>query len=130
MSPETPVGLIGIGLMGEVYAQRLIAAGFGVIGFDIDAVRAKRLVEMGGRAGSASEIARQCDPIVIAVFSTDQVEDVIERELLPMATGKIVICTSTCDPDRIAALGARVAAFSKRRSPAPVRSCGGAMALA
>jgi 3-hydroxyisobutyrate dehydrogenase len=109
MSPETPVGLIGIGLMGEVYAQRLIAAGFGVIGFDIDAVRAKWLVEIGGRAGSASEIARQCDPIVIAVFSTDQVEDVIERELLPMATGKIVICTSTCDPDRIAALGARVA---------------------
>jgi len=109
MPPETPVGLIGIGLMGEVYAQRLIAAGFGVIGFDIDAARMKRLVQVGGRAGSATEIARQCDPIVIAVFSTDQVEDVIERELLPMATGEIVICTSTCDPDRIAALGGHVA---------------------
>lgn len=109
MFPETPVGLIGVGLMGEVYAQRLIAAGFGVVGFDIDTARMKRLAQIGGRAASAAEIARQCDPIVIAVFSTDQVEDVINRELLPAATGKIVICTSTCDPDRIAALGGRVA---------------------
>jgi len=26
MPPETPVGLFGVGLMGEVYAARLIAA--------------------------------------------------------------------------------------------------------
>jgi 2-hydroxy-3-oxopropionate reductase len=109
MPPETPVGLFGVGLMGEVYAQRLIAAGFGVIGFDVDAARIKRLAQIGGRAGSAAEIARQCDPIVIAVFSTDQVEDVVDRTLVPAGSGKIVICTSTCDPDRIAALGARVA---------------------
>ena len=109
MPPETPVGLIGIGLMGEVYARRLIAAGFAVIGFDTDAVCMKRLSEIGGRAGSPAEIARQCDPIVIAVFSTDQVEDVLERALAPARQGKIAICTSTCDPDRIAALGARVA---------------------
>src|SRR5581483_4421687 len=99
MPPQTPVGLIGIGLMGEVYAQRLIAAGFGVIGFDIDAGRTERLVEMGGRVASLAEIARQCDPIVIAVFSTDQVEDVVERALAPAGPEKIVICTSTCDPD-------------------------------
>lgn len=33
----------------------------------------------------------------------------MERSLVPAAAGKIVICTSTCDPDRLAALGARVA---------------------
>lgn len=44
MPPQTPVGLIGVGLMGEVYAARLIAAGFGVIGFDVDPARMKRLV--------------------------------------------------------------------------------------
>jgi 3-hydroxyisobutyrate dehydrogenase len=107
MPPQTPVGLIGVGLMGEVCAQRLIAAGFGVIGFDVDAERTKRLAQLGGHAGSLADIARQCDPIVAAVFSTDQVEDVVNG-LIPAAAGKIVICTSTCDPDRIAALGARV----------------------
>src|SRR5215469_6939767 len=109
MPPQTPVGLIGVGLMGEVYAVRLLAAGFGVIGFDVDPARMKRLAQIGARAGSLAEIARQCDPIVVAVFSTDQVEEVVERALLPATPGKIVICTSTCDPDRIAALGARVA---------------------
>jgi 3-hydroxyisobutyrate dehydrogenase-like beta-hydroxyacid dehydrogenase len=102
------VGLIGLGLMGEVYASRLIAVGFDVIGFDVDGARNERLQQIGGRVGSLADIARDCDPIVVAVFSTDQVEDVVERALLPEAAGKIVICTSTCDPDKLAALGARI----------------------
>jgi 3-hydroxyisobutyrate dehydrogenase-like beta-hydroxyacid dehydrogenase len=36
MSAEPPVGVIGIGLMGEVFARRLVSAGFSVVGFDID----------------------------------------------------------------------------------------------
>ncbi|MGA2894391.1 MAG: NAD(P)-dependent oxidoreductase [Xanthobacteraceae bacterium] len=104
-----PVGLIGLGLMGEVYARRLLAAGFAVVGFDTDAAKNDRLGQIGVGAGSPAAIARDCDPIVLAVFSTDQVEDVVEQTLLPAAAGKIVICTSTCDPDRVAALGARVA---------------------
>jgi 3-hydroxyisobutyrate dehydrogenase-like beta-hydroxyacid dehydrogenase len=108
MPAQTQVGLIGIGLMGEVYAQRLIAAGFDIVGFDLDATKKTRLQQIGGRAGSLAEIARDCNPIVLAVFSTDQVEDVVERVLLPAAADKVVICTSTCDPDRIARLGARV----------------------
>ena len=103
-----PVGLVGFGLMGEVYAGRLTAAGFAVTAFDVDAAKSARMAQIGVRAASLAEIARDCDPIVLAVFSTDQVEDVAERALLPAAAGKIVICTSTCDPDRIAALGARI----------------------
>ena|SRR5208282_1852325 len=109
MSNQSPVGIIGLGLMGEVYARRLIAAGFAVVGFDIDPAKNQRLAQIGARAGSLADIARDCDPIVLAVFSTDQVEHVVEHALLPAAAGKIVLCTSTCDPDRIAALGARVA---------------------
>ena len=108
MPSPTPVGLIGIGLMGEVYARRLIAAGFSVVGFDIDPAKGERLEAIGGRAASITDIAEKCEPIVLAVFNTDQVEDVVERALIPAAAGKIVLCTSTCDPDRIAALaGAR-----------------------
>ena len=109
MPQQKPVGLIGVGLMGEVYARRLIAADFSVLGFDVDPVRTERLAAIGGRAGSLGDIAQQCEPIVLAVFNTEQVEEVVERALLSAAAGKIVLCTSTCDPDRIAALGARVA---------------------
>jgi len=109
MSQQSPVGLVGIGLMGQAYARRLVAANFAVLGFDIDPTKNDKLAPIGARAASLADMARDCDPIVLAVFDTDQVEDVVERGLVPAAAGKIVICTSTCDPDRIAALGARVA---------------------
>jgi len=108
MAPQKPVGVIGVGLMGEVYARRLVAAGFAVIGYDVDQAKNERLAGFGAKAGSLAEIATTCEPIVLAVFNTDQVEDVVEHTLVSAAAGKIVLCTSTCDPDRIAALGARV----------------------
>jgi 3-hydroxyisobutyrate dehydrogenase-like beta-hydroxyacid dehydrogenase len=108
MASRTPVGVIGVGLMGEVYARRLVAAGFTVIGFDIDPAKSACLANLGAQAGTLADIAQKCEPIVVAVFNTGQVEDVVERALIPAAAGKIVLVTSTCDPDRIAALGARV----------------------
>jgi len=108
MAPRTAVGVIGVGLMGEVYARRLIAAGFTVIGYDVDPAKNARLASFGAQAATLTDIAQKCDPIVVAVFNTEQVEDVVERALIPAAAGKIVLVTSTCDPDRIAALGARV----------------------
>jgi 3-hydroxyisobutyrate dehydrogenase-like beta-hydroxyacid dehydrogenase len=108
MASRTPVGVIGVGLMGEVYARRLVAAGFTVIGFDVDPAKNARLAKLGAQAGTLADIAQKCEPIVVAVFNTEQVEDVVERALIPAAAGKIVLVTSTCDPDRIAALGARV----------------------
>lgn len=107
--PQSAVGLIGLGLMGEVYARRLLARGFRVTGYDVDERKRAAAADYGVGAGTIESIARDCDPIVLAVFSTDQVEDVVENALLPAAAGKIVISTSTCDPDRIAALAARVA---------------------
>lgn len=50
--------------------------------------------------------------VLLAVFDTGQVEDVVENALIPALTPgspKIVLCASTCDPDRIAALAAKVA---------------------
>jgi 3-hydroxyisobutyrate dehydrogenase-like beta-hydroxyacid dehydrogenase len=60
---------------------------------------------------------------LLTVFSTDQVEDVVEKEILPALTenvSPIVLCASTCDPDRIAALGGRVAAAGLRFLETPV----------
>ena len=108
MAPQQPVGVVGVGLMGEVYARRLVAARFAVIGYDVDQAKNKRLASFGAKAGSLAEIATTCEPIVLAVFNTDQVEDVVEHTLIGAAAGKIVLCTSTCDPDRIAALGVHV----------------------
>jgi 3-hydroxyisobutyrate dehydrogenase-like beta-hydroxyacid dehydrogenase len=57
------------------------------------------------------------------VFSTEQVEDVVENHLLPAlgdGSGKIVLCMSTCDPDRVAALAGRVIPRGIRYLDVPV----------
>jgi 3-hydroxyisobutyrate dehydrogenase-like beta-hydroxyacid dehydrogenase len=127
MSFEPPIGVIGIGLMGEVFVHRLVSAGFSVVGFDIDPVKTARLTELGARgAASIADVARAANPIVLAVFDTDQVEEVVEKEILPALgphsrePGKIVMCTSTCDPDRVAALAQRAAGQGLRFLETPV----------
>ena len=121
---SAPVGIVGLGLMGEVYAQRLIDAKIPVIGFDIDPVRRTRLAEIGGRpSASIAELAHPARCIIIAVFDTEQVEDVIESHLLPAlgdGSEKIVLCMSTCDPVRVAALARRVVPRGIRYLDVPV----------
>jgi 3-hydroxyisobutyrate dehydrogenase len=129
MTESMAVGLVGIGLLGQALAHRLRTAGFEVEGFDIDPAKTARLAELGGRpAASIADLARRCEPIVLAVFSTDQVEAVVEGELLPAlgnGSGKVVLCASTCDPDRIAALAERVAPRGLRLLETPVSGASG-----
>jgi 2-hydroxy-3-oxopropionate reductase len=129
MSNSAAVGVIGIGLLGQAFVHRLRSAGFDVVGFDVDAGKNAGLVELGGQvASSVADLARRCDPLVLAVFSTDQVEAVVENELLPalgQGSGKIVLCASTCDPERIAALGQRAATRGLRLLETPVSGASG-----
>jgi 3-hydroxyisobutyrate dehydrogenase-like beta-hydroxyacid dehydrogenase len=120
----SPVAIIGLGLMGEVYAKRLIDAGIAVTGFDIDPARRARLKDIGGMpADSIAALAKAARSIIVAVFNTDQVEDVIENHLLPAlgdGSNKIVLCMSTCDPDQVAALASRVIPRGIRYLDVPV----------
>lgn len=121
---NSPIAIIGLGLMGEVYAQRLLDAGMAVSGFDVDPARRARLAEIGGQpADTIEELAQPARCIIIAVFSTDQVEDVIEKHLLPAlgeGSNKIVLVMSTCDPDQVAALASRVIPRGIRYLDVPV----------
>jgi 3-hydroxyisobutyrate dehydrogenase-like beta-hydroxyacid dehydrogenase len=129
MSQRSAVGLVGLGLLGEALARRLLHAGFEVMGFDLDPVKTARLAELGGRpAISVAAVAQSCQPIVLAVFSTEEVETIVEGELLPVVgdrSGRIVLCASTCDPDRIALLGERAAARGLRLLETPVSGSSG-----
>jgi 3-hydroxyisobutyrate dehydrogenase-like beta-hydroxyacid dehydrogenase len=120
----SPVAIIGLGLMGEVYAKRLIDARIPVTGFDIDPARRARLKDIGGTpADSIAALAKPARCVLIAVFDTAQVEDVIENHLLPAlgnGSNKIVLCMSTCDPHQVAALAARVIPRGIRYLDVPV----------
>src|SRR6476646_2567049 len=129
MTNGRAVGVIGVGLLGQAFVHRLRSTGFQVMGFDVDPAKNARLAELGGKpASSIADLAQRCDPLVLAVFSTDQVEAVVESEVLPAlgeGSGRIVLCASTCDPERIAALAQRVAMRGLRLLETPVSGASG-----
>jgi len=107
MMQKQMVGVVGLGLMGEVLATRLMAAGFDVLGYDVDAARNAKLVTLGGKAAASPAEVAGCGVIALAVFNTDQVEEVTEKALLPnVKPGTVVLCTAVAPSLRsISSLG-------------------------
>jgi putative dehydrogenase len=129
MSLATPVGVVGVGLMGMACARRLRAAGLELLGYDVDAKKLEAFAKIGGKpAASLADIARQCHQVVLAVFNTDQVEQTVDALVAAHPAGKpalIALTVSTCDPDRISALVARTPAHKLRYVEAPVSGTSG-----
>lgn len=124
---ENFVGVIGIGLMGTAMSRRLIAAGLPVIGYDPRREARDGLAAIGGApVESLGEIARRCSRAVVSVYDTAQVEDVIEGAdgVFALPAGerrlRVVVNTSTCEPDRIAALAGRAEAGGLRFVELPI----------
>lgn len=109
MTVARQIGIAGLGLLGSALAHRLVAGGYTPKGYDIDAAKTAAHAKAGGVAATLDDVAR-CDVVLLAVFDTNQVEDVVRNAVAPALTGapKIVLVASTCDPDRIAALAAEV----------------------
>jgi 3-hydroxyisobutyrate dehydrogenase-like beta-hydroxyacid dehydrogenase len=109
MQMNAPIGIIGLGLMGTALSESLIDAKETVVGFDVDAKRCEQLKASGGVvAASVRELAGQCQTIIIAVYSGEQVEAVLGD--IGSGAGSVrpvVICTTTCAPDEIARLAGR-----------------------
>lgn len=111
------VGVLGLGLMGTAVAGRLLAAGFEVLGYDVDAAKREAASGLGVKPeATAAVVISGCEVNVVCVFNTEQVEAAIAGPgggLDAIAQGgtgpRIFVVTSTCDPDHLAALARRVA---------------------
>jgi 3-hydroxyisobutyrate dehydrogenase-like beta-hydroxyacid dehydrogenase len=91
-------------------AERLLGGGFEVWGHDIDPARNDLLGRAGGKPTvSAAEIAGICGRILLSLPDSDVVEAVLAEMAPHLIAGRIVIDTSTGDPQRAAATGRRLA---------------------
>ena len=112
---KAAVGIIGLGFVGTAVAERLNAAGYDVVGYDVNAGKRDRFAARGGGylKPSIVEVGRSASSIVIAVFDTEQVIDVVEGPggLVEATDGAplTALCTSTCEPDALATLARRAA---------------------
>ena len=109
MANEHAVGLIGLGLVGRAIAARLQAAGIDVLGYDISP-EAMRAFE-----GNATPAAMQAKRIVLAVFDTTDVEQVVGE-----CSASLYVDCTTGDPRRIEALAKNLAASGVGYVEAPL----------
>jgi 3-hydroxyisobutyrate dehydrogenase-like beta-hydroxyacid dehydrogenase len=100
-----PVGLFGLGLIGTALAGRLHVAGIPTLGHDPDPARRSIFAAAGGGIAEPHHIWEAVDTVILAVYDSGQVEEVLATA--PDGCDACVIITSTCDPARIAALPAR-----------------------
>jgi 3-hydroxyisobutyrate dehydrogenase-like beta-hydroxyacid dehydrogenase len=115
MSHSQPVGLIGLGLVGQAIAQRLKAANIAALGYDIRPEARDAFAAQGfAVATTAREVGAASASVVLAVFDTAGVIDSVEsaQGLLagPAPQTTLLIDCSTGDPELLQALATRLAA--------------------
>jgi 3-hydroxyisobutyrate dehydrogenase-like beta-hydroxyacid dehydrogenase len=93
------VNLLGLGIMGSAMAPHLLAAGFSVVGFDIDPVRVHALAMVGGTpATSPRAVAATADIVISVLPSVRALDEVVLGEdgmLAARRRGLILVEAST-----------------------------------
>ncbi|MBM3842988.1 MAG: NAD(P)-dependent oxidoreductase [Verrucomicrobia bacterium] len=110
-SPQPPVGLIGLGLLGSALAERLLGGGLPVLGYDLDPVRHEALVRAGGEvARDAAEVFTRCRRVLLSLPTHVEVKAVLAAAGPAARPGHVILDTTTGDPEATAALAAELAA--------------------
>jgi 3-hydroxyisobutyrate dehydrogenase-like beta-hydroxyacid dehydrogenase len=102
------VGIIGVGLVGTAIAERLLAAGYAVAGYDLLAEKRQVLARMGGEAlANPAAVAASCDRVILSLPTSGIVRLVMDE--VSLRTGVLIIDTTTGAPEDAAALAATLA---------------------
>lgn len=117
-SLKQPIGVIGLGLMGTAISERLLEFGFPVKLWNRTTNKADSLIERGA-VWSDNPIA-ECDRVIISLYSSDVVSQVVDQMQAGFRTGQMVIDTTTGEPQDCIALGQRLAKFGVSYLDAPI----------
>jgi 2-hydroxy-3-oxopropionate reductase len=106
------IGFVGLGLMGTGMVKNLLAAGFPVIGYDLDGGRVDALAANGCRKADSPEgLPPEVDVLILSLPNSPVVNDVVAHSLRLFETGRrglILIDTTTADPVLSGELAARL----------------------
>lgn len=95
-TPEQPVGMIGLGIMGSAMSGNLIAADYPVVGYDIAAPALAALAGRGGVAAkSVSEVAARAPILITSLPSPNALHDVARELAATPRENCVLVETST-----------------------------------
>jgi L-threonate 2-dehydrogenase len=119
----TRVAFVGLGAMGLPMATNLVAKGFTVVGYDLNARALDALESAGGhRAGSTAEAAAEADVLILMVVNAAQAEAVLFEggALAALGDDGVVALMATCPPAAVEAIEEHVRGAGRRMIDAPV----------
>lgn len=112
------IGIIGLGLMGTALTERLLEAGYEVVVFNRTRERATRLLAQGARW--SDNPLTECDRVLISLFNSDTVEEVLNQLGSVLRPGQVLIDTTTGSPEQTELLGQALAARGVIYLDAPI----------
>lgn len=105
-SSFSPIGMIGLGLMGSALAERLQTLGQQVVGFDVVPERGTGLE----RAASAAEVFARCELVFLSLPTHREVQAVLDLVEPHLRRGHLLVDTTTGEPAHTVTSAQRVAA--------------------
>lgn len=128
------VGVVGLGTMGGAMAQHVLAAGYQVVGHDVDPASEQRFAAAGGTvAKSAAEVAGAVDVVILSLPSVAAFEDVVYGPQGLTATNaprcRIVVETSTLPRELKQAAHGELSAHGLELLDCPISGTGAQMAV-
>lgn len=121
---EASIGIVGLGLVGQALSARLRSQGWHTVGFDVRPEAVEAFAAAGGQAaGSLAELGLHVPCVLLAVFDTHGVLEVLEGKgglLSPGSQVRTVIDCSTGDPELLEQLAARLHARGIELVEAPL----------
>lgn len=112
------VGVVGLGLLGTAWAERLLAQGFPVVVWNRTRAKADPLLARG--AVWSDNPLRTCRRVILSLYTTEVVGQVLAQLSDGLRRGLVLIDTTTGEAARTASLAADLARQGVRYLDAPV----------
>ena len=118
------LGFVGLGVMGGIMVERLLAKGHNVTGYNRTKSKAQWLIDKGMKwADSPHGVASAADITIVMVTNTEALEEVADGPgglLAGLAKGKVLIDMSTVSPAASRAIVAKAREKGADMVDAPV----------
>ena len=96
MSADKSLGLVGLGIMGSAIARNLLAAGYRVVGFDVDAARCREMADAGVTiAASAGAVATAATTILTSLPHDEALAQTARAVISAGAPARTIVEMST-----------------------------------